>query len=128
MNTLGDGLRVILAHLVWSWIAVFRSRPREIPMKVRMGEGEREATLDAEAARLHSRVRAEQHLTEPQGEPLLAHSSRTVEQETRRQRAPITRLTKSGSKLFVTVESDSRHRIAGKRDATRRLEWPLPRH
>src|SRR5258708_2312599 len=87
-DPLGDGFGLVGVDILGAWIAAFGSRPRKVPMKIRVGQPGGEPALLAFVARRAIRVLAQQELPQPQGEPLLADPAGTVKEQTRRQRSP----------------------------------------
>ena len=81
-------------------------------MDVRVRTGNRIAAMLAAAARPGLCASAEEPLSQPEGETLLADPQRSLEQERARECVPPDRVVETAAERLVTVEWEERH--AGK--------------
>jgi hypothetical protein len=88
LDALGHGLGLIRRDILETRVAVLESRAWKEPVQVGMRDSRAEPALRAGTARIRTGILAEEKLTEPDGQPLLTDTTRSLEQETRRQRAP----------------------------------------
>ena len=78
-------------------------------MNVRMRPGERVATVLAGAARSGLKPRAEQALSEPEREPLLADAERPVQQQRPGKRIAADRVVEALEEGLVAVKGEQWH-------------------
>ena len=106
---LGDRLGVVVAYVLERRIAILEARSRKDPEQIRVGKLASEATLLTRTARPRIRTGAEQGLSEPQSETLLTHSTGTVKQHARGERAAPNRGDQLLAQSFVAKYFDKRH-------------------
>ena len=109
LRALADGLAKIVLHILGRRIGILQPWPWEVPMDVGMGAREGVPAMLTAAAGSRLGADAEEPLSEPEREPLLADAQRPLKEQRPRERVAPDRLIEALAQRLVAVESKEGH-------------------